>query len=129
MKSFGAILMVLAAGASLVAALPAPGATTHGLETRAPMFYAQHLEARKKKDHHKGNATLAAAANNGTADGNNNDNGKGKGKDGANAGDNILETILGLLSGAAGNAGDAAGGNAAAADPLAILQGLLNKGQ
>lgn len=39
MKNFSAILIVLAASASLVAALPAPGAETHGIEARAPMFY------------------------------------------------------------------------------------------
>jgi hypothetical protein len=39
MKNFGAILMVLAAAASSVAAMPAPVADTHGVQARAPMFY------------------------------------------------------------------------------------------
>ncbi|KAI0097255.1 hypothetical protein GGR51DRAFT_566700 [Nemania sp. FL0031] len=138
MKNFGAILIALAAGASCVAAMPAPGAGAHDLETRAPMFYAHHIRAPKdgkKKEHHKfaGNGTLSAAAN-GTDTGNN-DNGNGKkgkgnkgqdnGADAAAAadGNNILETILGLLGGAAGGQ---AGNAAAAQDPLAILQGLLN---
>ncbi|KAI1132857.1 hypothetical protein F5Y10DRAFT_170921 [Nemania abortiva] len=141
MKNFGAILIALAAGASFVAALPAPGTGAHDIETRAPEFYAHHIRSPKgdkKKEHHKfaGNATVSAA-NNGTDtnnNGNGNGKGKGKGKDnngqadqGAAAadGNGILDTILGLLDGAVGG-GQAGGAAAQGQDPLAILQGLLN---
>ncbi|KAI0554069.1 hypothetical protein F4679DRAFT_395563 [Xylaria curta] len=151
MKNFGAILMILAAGASFGAALPASN-IEHGPVARGQPYYALHVrEPKRGKDGQNGqdngnanNGTLIAdPANNGTASGNDNnngnDNGKGKGGKGKgkgngqdNAGDNgaagILEALLGLLNGAA----DGKGGSQAAAqaqgqkDPLAILQGLLN---
>ncbi|KAI0483588.1 hypothetical protein F4859DRAFT_404452 [Xylaria cf. heliscus] len=155
MKNFGAILMVLAAGASFGAALPASN-TEHGLVARGQPYYAIHVREPKrgKKGQNDGqnanNGTLIAdPANNGTANGNdnndnNNDNDKGKGKKGKDQGDDqgdaadagnagginsILETLLGLLNGAAGGKGadNAAGAGAQAQNnPLAILEGLLN---
>ncbi|KAH8162021.1 hypothetical protein CIB48_g6225 [Xylaria polymorpha] len=140
MKNFGAILMVLAAGASFGAALPAPNAE-HGLVARGQPYYALHV--REPKDGKKGknngqdnananNGTLVANPNNGTANGNdNNDNGKengnndkGDGQD--NAGDSLLETLLGLLNGAAGGQGADNVGAKAQNNPLAILEALLN---
>ncbi|TGJ83574.1 hypothetical protein E0Z10_g5168 [Xylaria hypoxylon] len=158
MKSFGAILMVLAAGASLVAALPAPGAETHGVASRGHEFYgsqpqdllcrtirkltyyqALHVRESKrgKKDQQQngnaGNATLVASpANNGTADGNDNDNGKGKGKKGKgkNDAEKILKALIDLLDGDKDGDKDGKKAEKTAAkseDPLAFLQGLLNK--
>ncbi|KAI0434191.1 hypothetical protein F5Y09DRAFT_280873 [Xylaria sp. FL1042] len=126
MKNFGSILMVLAAGASFVAAMPAPGAQSHGIEARGQPYYALHVREPKhgKKDKNKGNnnnngnagnATVAATpANNGTADANNgNDNGNGKkhGKDNGNN-DN-------------GNAQAQADGQGNAADANSILDSLI----
>ncbi|KAI0438950.1 hypothetical protein F4803DRAFT_69825 [Xylaria telfairii] len=141
MKNFGAILMVLAAGASFGAALPAPNGE-HGVVARGQPYYAIHV--REPKDGKKGknngqdngnanNGTLVANPNNGTANGDdNNDNGKGKGKGNKdkgngqdNAGDSLLETLLGLLNGAVGGQGDNAGAKAQN-NPLAILEALLN---
>ncbi|KAI0187582.1 hypothetical protein EV127DRAFT_410267 [Xylaria flabelliformis] len=147
MKNFGAILMILAAGASLGAALPASN-IEHGPVARGQPYYALHVrEPKRGKDGQNGqdngnanNGTLVAdPANNGTANGNDNGKGNGKGHKGKgngqdNAGNNggdagILEALLGLLGGAAG--GQGAGNQPAAQaqgqkDPLAILQGLLN---
>ncbi|KAI1758137.1 hypothetical protein F4782DRAFT_13980 [Xylaria castorea] len=146
MKNFGAILMVLAAGASFGAALPTSN-TEHGLVARGQPYYALHIREPKREKHGQGNSNanngtlVADPANNGTANGNDNGKGKGhKGKDNggdaaaaAAAGDDngILQALLGLLNGAAGGQGAGAGDAAAAQaqgqkDPLAILQGLLN---
>ncbi|KAI1190870.1 hypothetical protein F5B17DRAFT_24037 [Nemania serpens] len=171
MKNFGAILIALAASASLIAALPASSAKTHGIEARAPMFYAQHIHEARDRQRGQGslgNGTLIAngtlttnPANNGTASGNGNgkgrgngrgngngrgrkgkgqDNGRGKGNNGnGNKNDDgLLEALLALFGDAPGGQGQgkgkgqgqgqkAAGAAAGNNDPLAILQGLLNK--
>ncbi|KAI1118396.1 hypothetical protein F5Y14DRAFT_263210 [Nemania sp. NC0429] len=92
MKSFGAILLALAASVSLVAALPAPGveAHGHGLQSRAPMYYAQHIHEARSKHRGQGsfgNGTFPAngtvevnPGNNGTANGTDNANGNGNGR-------------------------------------------------
>ncbi|KAJ2974738.1 hypothetical protein NUW58_g8559 [Xylaria curta] len=53
MKNFGATLLLLAAGASSIAALPAPG-TAHNVETRAPTYYALHLRDPKREGQEQG---------------------------------------------------------------------------
>ncbi|KAI1197806.1 hypothetical protein F5X97DRAFT_300894 [Nemania serpens] len=136
MKNFGAILIALAASASLVAALPAPGAETHGIEARAPMFYAQHIHEARDRQRGRGgvgnggltgngtfpaNGTLTAnPGNNGTADGNGDGNGRGnghgkgrKGKgqgNGRGNGDNGNGNDNGLLEALLALLGAAAGG-------------------
>ncbi|KAI0540316.1 hypothetical protein GGR58DRAFT_158750 [Xylaria digitata] len=125
MKNFGAILLVLAAGASSVAALPATGAQPHAISARGHEFYALHVRepkrgGRGRNNGNAGNSTLVAnPANNGTADGNDNDNDNGKGKKGKNGKDQgndetnaLLEALLGLLTG--DGAGQKAGQDKAA---------------
>lgn len=65
MKNFGAILMVLATGATFGAALPAQPAPG-SIQARVPHDYALHVRYPKKK-HNNGNGNANAAANNGTA--------------------------------------------------------------
>ncbi|KAI1172072.1 hypothetical protein F4777DRAFT_563055 [Nemania sp. FL0916] len=141
MKNFGTIVMLLAASASSIAAMPTPGAEPHGIQGRVPNFYAQHMrEAKSRKRAQNGafvgNGTLAVnpasnittdANGNGTTAGQGSADGQGSGNaapDSTGSGNDLLNALIGLLEGAAGGQGaaGAAGGN----DPLAIIQGLLN---
>ncbi|KAJ3577488.1 hypothetical protein NPX13_g3080 [Xylaria arbuscula] len=136
MKNFGTILLALASGASLVAAMPAPGGELRGpVVPRGQHYYALHV--RKNKDNNKGNdndnnadagnnagnsTLVVGAANNGTAadandNNNNNDNNDNNDNENDNADGEDAAADAGEAADAAGNGGI-----------LDTLLGLLNGG-